>query len=508
MKFQKNIFLAFFAICFWVTSCQQSTSLTEDALINVPASTSSVTSFNVKRLMDKADFKEVQKMTFYEEMTEEVAPSIAAVLKDPYQSGIDLDANAYMTQNIDMVNPEDTYNAVVFSLKDKSAFKSLLTGKSNPEIKSGNGFEYFQPTRSSLVSWNDNLGVIALAQSSGADLKAGVEEIYNTTKENSIATNANLQKAFTKDADILSWFSTNSIAEAAKGNFQIAAMGLTPEMLKDNYMHGSYNFEKGEIVGDSQYEINKDFANKYRHFFKDEVKTNFGKHLEEENLAFAVAAGLDMKGIKMIVQNMGFMGGMVDGSLKEFGLSLDGLAKTFDGDLLVSGYRVDGQNAPNILLATKINDKDNFQKILELGEEYRMLTKAEDGVYNLVGLGANDLGVGDNPQLCVSGDLVFIGDANTFIGKIKSGDWGKNGLVGKKVKNVVSDNVMGAFVDFKTIGKYLTNMDIDFDAMEDAVMRMDRDDATINVAMKDKNTNSLKSLIQALNKAYENKTSM
>ena len=308
-------------------------------------------------------------------------PGIEAELSDPYQSGLDLDANCYMLQEFYIANPQNAFVGIVSSLKDKAAFQKLVSSKGNFDIKSGDGFEYFQPNRNTIVSWNNSIAVMGMSQGFGGDLKAGVSKVYNTTKETSIANNADLKKCFSKNADMVSWFSSDGMAEGAKGNMgmEMAMAGFSPDMLVGNYAHTYTNFENGEIVSTSEYEINEKLSQEFRHIFKDEVKTDFSKYLPAENLAFAFAAGLDIKGFKMILDNKG-ISGMADFQLKEFGLSMAGIAKTFEGDILVSGYRVEGSETPTMMVATKINDKDNFQKIICIEKEYNMIASHENGV--------------------------------------------------------------------------------------------------------------------------------
>ena len=144
---------------------------------------------------------------------------------------------------------------------------------------------------------------------------------------------------------------------------------------------------------------------------------------------------------------------------------------------------------------------DYFKQILELGKEYNAITNTEDGVYNVLGVHPRD-GLGANPQIYIAGDMVFLGDGNISIAKIKSGDWSKSNLVDGKIKNIISDNILGAFVNFQTIGKYLEGQGMNLDAMTDGIMSFDRDDALLKVEMKDKSINSLKALFQLINENY------
>jgi hypothetical protein len=507
MKFQKIIFLTIISLSLLATSCENGNSLAEDAIVNIPANSSSISAVNLKQLMDKADFESMQKMFFYQDFVKDASqgnPGIEAVLQDPYASGINLDMNVYLVQEVDIMNPGSAFMGVVASLNDKAAFKKLLTSDGKPNIKSEEGYEYITTNRRTIVAWNDDITVMGTSQGSAADLKTGVESIFNTTKETSIANNEDLKKCFSKKADITSWFCSNKMAEAAKGKMGMAGFVITPAMLTENYVHNYFNFEKGAIVSEANYSLNEKLADEFRHVFKDQVKTDFSKYVPTDNLIFAFTGALDMKGINMILTNKS-MTEMADMSMKQYGLTTEDIAKTIDGDFLITSHAKAGSENPNMLVALKINDMDGFQKIIDLGKDYEMIESAGDGIYKMVGLMASS----DNiPWLYVTDGMLFIGDANTTIPALQSGDYGSNGLVSKDIKNIFSKSIMGGYLDFKNIGNYLDGIGIDFNAMNEATMELNRDNGTIKINMTDKNKNALKSIVDWTNKNYEKKGTM
>ena len=415
-----------------------------------------------------------------------------------------MDANVYLVQDVDIMNPESSFMGVIASLSDKAAFKQLLTSDGNHDIKSAEGYEYVTTNQKTIVAWNDDIAVMGTSQGYGADLKAGVESILNTTKETSIASNEDLKKCFSKKADITSWFCSNKMADAAKGKMGMAGFIITPAMLTENYAHSYFNFEKGAIVTESNYDLNEKLSDEFRHVFKDKVQTNFSDYVPSDDLIFAFTGALDMKGINMILTNKS-MTGMVDISLKEYGLTTEDLAKTIDGDFLVTSHAKTGSENPNMLVAMKINDMDGFQKIIDLGKDYEMIEDAGDGLYKMAGL----MGIADDmPMFYVTDGMLFIGDASTTIPSLQSGDYGSNGLVSKKIKNIFSTNVMGGYVDFNNIGNYLDGMGVDFNALKDATMELNRDNGTMKLNMADGKKNALKSIIEWTNKNYEKKGAM
>ena len=509
MKFQKIIFLAIISLSLLATSCKNGISLKEDAIVNIPANSSSVSAINVKSLMDKADFESMQEMSFYQDFIKDASqgnPGLEAVLKDPYASGVNLDGNIYLVQDVDIMNPEGAFMGVVASLSDKAAFKKLLASNinGNSDFKTADGFEYLEANRRTIVAMNDDIVVMGISQGAETNLKAGVEGIFNTTKETSIVSNEDLKKCFSKKADITSWFSSNKMAEAAKGKMGMVGFIISPNMLIENYAHSYINFEKGAIVSESNYDLNEKLSDEFRHVFKDEVKTNFSEYVPAEDLIFAFTGALDMKGINMILTNKS-MTAMADMSLKQYGMTTKDLAKTIDGDFLITSHANAGNDNPDMLMAVKINDMDGFQKIIDLGKDYEMIESAGDDIYKMTGLmGAAD----ETPMFYITDGMLFVGTGNSNIAALQAGDYAKNGLVSREIKNIFSKNIMGGYVDFKKVGNYLDGVGIDFDAMKDATMELNRDNGTMKLNMTDKNKNALKSIIDWTNKNYEEKGAM
>lgn len=502
MNFKKNIFIALAIICLAFTSCQKDVAVGEDAIINIPSTSSSVTAFDIKALMEKSDFTEIQKMPNFKSMINDAVQgnsSLAALLTNTSESGVDLNEKVYLSTN--PTKEDMAYNTIFLSLKDKDAFKTLMTSSSSKKVSSGEGYEYFSPEKNVMIGWNDELAVIALALEYAADLETGIKNAFSTTKETSVAGDSNLQKCLSKAGDVVSWLNSASMVEEAKGNLMIGFAGITPEMIKGNYAHSYINFENGEIVSDSEFQINDELSKKYKHIFKDQVKTDFSKYIPSENLAFAVTTGIDARGINMILEQNAFVLGMANTAMREYGLTIDGLTKTFDGDLLMSGYRVEGQEDPISLMAMKISDKEKFQELIDLGIEYDALVNKGNGVYDV----ASQPGIGDmgQSQLFFDGEMAFMGDGTNIISKIQSGEWSKMKGIGGDVKKIVSGNIMGMFADFQTITKLADMGNIDLSGIKNGVMRMDRDDSSFKIDMADKSTNSLKSIFQMLNDNYK-----
>ena len=504
MQFPKMFLL----ICigfFFFTSCQQNSILNNDvALSQVPATTSSVTAINIKQMMEKADFKEVVKMDFYQDMVKEATkrtPSIAAVLNDPYQSGVDLNANAYFIQDLD-VSGQLPFNALIVNIKDKAAFEKLAKAEGKNQVNSGDGFSYVQPDGGSIIAWNDKVAVMG-AGGAKSDVKGKTANIFSTTAETSVAQNKDLQRCLAKSADISSWFGSDELAEKAgkEMGMQLAMAGFSKDMLKGNFAHSHFNFENGQVDATSTYTVNPELSKEFGILFKDEVNTDFTKYISGNNLIFATTGALSMEGVNQAITKRG-VNALANGQLREFGLTTDDIAKAVDGDFVVAGFYTPDSDQPNMLIGTKINDRATFDKFLNLGIEFEMIKKLDDNLYevNNKTLQTNTTGTS---QLVIQDDIMFLANDAEMITQIKSGGYSKADRISNKANDVLQDNIMGGFMNFEQMAKYNTDKDVNLEELEDAIFRFDGDDGTFKLEMKDKDINSLKKIFQWLNEKYK-----
>ena len=100
-------FLFVLATALLLSACSNS-KLADDSLKNVPADVTSVTAFNLNQMMQKADFDYVKGLDFFEAGIAEIQtekPALAAILANPFSSGVDLGKNAYLIMELNKDRP-------------------------------------------------------------------------------------------------------------------------------------------------------------------------------------------------------------------------------------------------------------------------------------------------------------------------------------------------------------------------------------------------------------------
>ena len=277
------------------------------------------------------------------------------------------------------------------------------------------------------------------------------------------------------------------------------AMNVDPKALTGNYFTGYGDFEKGQIVSKSDININQQLRKEWGILFKDKVKTDFSKYVNGQNVGFAMTMGLDMKGLKEIINtNAQFkMAAELAKGRAEF--SIDDLCKGLDGDMVIAaspnGKEWDG------VMGFKISDKAAIQKLLDILSQKEIIVKVSATEFNFsktVDMMSSSY-VGENGKLRIQDDILFVG-SNNAVSLMTGG-----GAVKAEVKDVLNKNIFGVYANFTQIFKNTEGMaDPEFTEM---MMTINGKNGESLIKTKDANENSLKSLMKAANRWYlKNKT--
>ncbi len=501
MKLLMNYSALFLVIFLTLSACDKGVSLKNDALTNIPNDVSTVTAVDLPTLMKKADFDNVKTMEFYQELVKK-ANEYNAVLGDavanPAKSGIDLSKSFYITNEVNPDNVEEFFVGVVFSIKDANAFASLIKTQQEKSITKGENFE-LMTNRNQSVAWNDKIAVFGSTNSYN-DVTPILSKYFNGDSNTSIANDKDLQKCLSEKHDINGWASTNAIAGNEQLQMILPMANISPEALKDNFFHGYLDFNDGEIVGHSNTFLNKDLTKDLKLLFKDEVSTDFSKYVPSEGLNTLITAAIDLKGMKQVVaerpQGMAF----INFALKEYGITIDDIANTFGGDILITTNNNGGN--PSGLFATDVTDKANLQKFIDLAIEYEMLEKISKDHYAVKNSGFNMYSPTsfnkNSAQIIIKDDIVFSSFDVDLINSIKDGSLKSS--VDKKLMNKVSGNVFGLFMDYEALAEMVKDdVKVDITTLEVAAKRKNSD---FLLNFKDKNTNSLKQVFEMMNALY------
>jgi hypothetical protein len=497
----KNAIL-FSLILVFLASCTKSAKLDETANA-IPQNAMSVTAINLPSLMQKADFESLKLMDFYKNIVDSASTenaAIAEIMRDPKKSGVDFTKNIYIVQDYNFSSGNRNDAALLISLSDVGTFEKMLTsGKKHGNIETKDGIKYltFRGENAEIgllqqsIGWNDKMAVV----SSGIE-NPNVPAFFKNKAEESITKNENFTKLFNESHDIYSYANFDKLAESSEMKSSAGLMNIDPKSLKGNYATGYADFEKGQIVSKSAYQINNDLRKQWGLLFKSSVKTDFSKYLKGDNIGFAATLALDMKGVKEIL-NANPQYRILLESAKSDNFSTDDIFKAFDGDIVIAANpNVNKDDKKwNGMIGFKLSDKPTMEKLLNLLISKDALVSEGNGVYHFGGMAdMMSKSYVESGKIAFVDDVIFMGDAAT-IGGLKSGS-----AVSSDVKDVLNKNIFGLYTNFSKI--FANTEGMNDPEMTEFKMMMNGTNGEGVMKMKDGNENSLKSLMKAVNRWY------
>jgi Domain of unknown function (DUF4836) len=514
MKAQiKNFMFAGLGL-FLMASCNKTVNL-DDASKAIPKDAVSVTAINAPSLFQKADFESVKQMEFYKAMVDSASThdaTMADILRDPRKSGVDFTKNIYLVQDY-QIGKSESGAVVLMSLASVGDFETLLKNSSKDakiESKDGvkfivstpkmentsptneDGFNYTASRKSSVttVAWNDKMAIIG-DFTEGSDFT----KYFKVKDGESVAKNEQFGKLFGAKHDVYTYVSFDKLADDATVKSGAGAMNIDPKDLKGNYATGYADFENGQIVSKSEYQINAGLRKEWGLMFKDNVKTDFSKYLKGNNLGFAMTLALDMKGLKEIINTSPQLKGAIELGKGSEAFSTDDIFKAFDGDVVVAAAPQSGDKKWAGMMGFKLQDKATMLKLINYLVAQKALVAEGGDVYHFSG--AADMmsnSYVDNGKLAIVDDVVFLGDPATISG-LKTG-----GSVTADVKDILNKNIVGVYANFNQM--FASTEGLQNPQFGEMKMTMTGKKAEATVKTRDANENALKSMMKAMNQWY------
>ncbi len=504
------IFIAMFLLITSHYSCKKDAivSNAEDTLQNISKDAFQVATFNLKDLMDEMDYEAVKKMDFFQDginRTHKGESVIVNIMKNPEASGLDIQKNVYTFMMVNPDNFQNGFTAASFNLIDADAFEKTVKERyGSPEDR---GTYKMVKRGGNVIAWNNAIGLAG--DGTRRYVEDRVEQFFNTSKENSLAKDSDLVKAFRGDNDINFWMSSNNFVTESNAK-AIAIAGYSKEDLEDNFLRGSVNFEEGRAILESTYDINRSLKKDLDLLFKDAPKVDFSAAFPKENLVSLMSLSLDLKGINQLIKEKGFEGLINMGSgLAEYGLTTKDLLNTFGGDLVIGMYKQ--EDTGSVILGTDINE-DLFVKLLNMAERTKALTKKGQNHYlfnnermkrsmeDMAKQSGGEISIKGDLQLIVDNGRVFISNNEEYIQKIKGGGFNIAQRIDNKIYREATKQIFGMYssknfsIDTDEVG------DIEIEGMK---IKAGRTTTTMELLMDNKNQNALKELIEEMNKAYK-----
>lgn len=484
------------------SSCNDAKIDAKSTLNNVPEDASFLLSINPKQLMEKADFEAVKKMAFYKEMLSELEEGnekdLIAIMNNPTESGIDLDRNANIFFAPNPEDMEDLTGGIIFGIADADKLEAILK-KSKDKVQEGDGFKYINASNDGVIAWTETVGFAGTAGDED-NIEATLKGIF--AGDSKITSNSSVKKALGSGHDISYWMTSSNMVDALYDEFQmqLSMASLKKEDLMNNNFSGYTDFEKGKIESIGKYDLTNGLLKDLKLLMKEEVKTNFRKHIPNKNLGMVFTGAVNMKGVNQLLKDKG-ASGLFNTQAKQYDMTSDDVADAIDGDMFVANYMVDGSMEPQLLVGMKIGDVKKFDKMLDIVVGFGMLSKAGKGKYRVDA-------PGNKMDMIIVDNIAFISNDALLLAKASAGDLSSSEQVDKKLMGQLSDGIFGMFMDFNNLANAMGD-DVPFaDQMESMTSTSTWKESSAVMLMKDKNQNSLKTIMKIINEGFKQQQDM
>ena len=495
---------------FTFTACQMDSiggGSGQDALQTIPEGATGVVAVNIPSLLEKIDYENYRNTPAFKKRVAEAKkndPLYGAFMEDPEAAGIAIDQKMYMSIGFAENSSNEDFSAFVFSLSDANKFEAVVEAESGETIKAQDGFKSVQLARQTVLGWNDEYAILG-SSSAYVNLDENLARFFKTEGAASMAQNKDLGKAFSGKHDINSWFSSNTIAENPQTSMAAAMAEIDPESLKDNYIHGYLDFLDGQIKGEADLMVQKALSKDLDKIFKDESSTDFGDYIANDGLQFLMVNALNFKGIHELLSARPNSKGFIDFALREYGLSIEDISKTFGGDVMFAGYNKENPLGAGGVFSTDIKDEGKLNEFLKIAVENNMLEAIDDNTYKIIAMayagqtGGFEVTFNDGiARLLLHDDKIFITGNEAILDKIKDGGFSRSERIDKETLKLFKNQLFSAlFTATPESLKGFGPTDIEDIKIEDMLIQANRKNLLFDMQLINKSENALKQIIEA-----------
>jgi hypothetical protein len=441
-----------------------------------------VLSINTSELVKKVAWSALSGSPIFKDITGKAGGDSASF--DIEKTGIDI-ATFFAYALPDQRLASKSRFMVIIPLKDATKFQAFVKEKfPKAKIETKGELTFAVLNENVTIGWDKKTAIAAAAtpktqwSEEGQPLPAAdnttilTEEVQKTfalKEDQSLAKNdkfTDLQKA---GHDISFWLNYEALANGMPQE-QIGSAGAIfasqKKLLKDAFIAGGVDFEKGKIKGDATYYFNPTVKAIADAMESKSVNNDLLKRVPGNQMNLMMSYHFNPQGIKAMVDTMG-VGPLANAALKEFNLTIDDILNAFTGDFLLAvtdfavsteskSYTMNG-NAVNYTspvptfkasLSFKIKDKAAFDKIMQVAVTNQMLTTSAPGVYSFssfVTLASNgEYAAVSNDPVVASAFLVSPGNANFNVpAEVKNNPYGFFADIKNSIKSVPLDLLYG-----------------------------------------------------------------
>ena len=302
---------------------------------------------NLKSLKNSAGFKKWKAELLEED--DEMNDLVLENLNDPAKIGLDFQKKIffYTYSGGGAFSPNI---GLVAAMQNADNFeKTLKLADKDVEIKKDKeGYSYVEKDKYSAIGWNDQV-MIMIKSEEGSGVRSRLRarsylhSFFNLDDENSLTTNKNFSKFLAKDNDFSVWYSLQSAKKGMTSalsayRYSSRDQQLLDEILdfQDSYVHYSLNFEKGQVLFDIQYDLNKNLQKFYKGTYGKNLSKALLSRIPHDQLLGFMGFSWNFKGLFDWLKRVEGVEEAFEKQAKEIDLSADELLEALQGELVIA----------------------------------------------------------------------------------------------------------------------------------------------------------------------------
>jgi hypothetical protein len=500
-------------------------------LKKVPENAAAIAVINVGQMMKKLNYADFKKTEMFQDMLKEAkTDELKKILENPESSGIDLGSQFCMYLD---AKGKDDYSMVfllpVKNVKDLEAVfeKAAKAGDETPfkNIQSAKSYKFVKGKDATLnfaLGWDKNLMVFIYNTKS--DVEKSLSAVFENKGDKNISSNKNFKVDKIAKHDMVLWVQSDPFVSLVKEDKkmarslkQITFLGLTEEALNGNTMAMYYDFNNGEMQAGISYKMNEQIEKEYGMIFKKKMDTDFSAYFPKKNLTSISMFGLDMNGLKKVMENRS-VDGFANAYLSNMGIKLDEILKGFNGEFAFASYIDPNSKDPltnqKVVVAIALNNSEILNKLMKASRELGVGEIKKSGNRYSSAMTKEVQGILKNNVFVISNDL-------SVIDKIENGGFKGDAAIESKHYAEMKKGWASGHVDYTQLISSLQNLPLntpdalrmseiftilrEYNELTSSTAVVNTEEAKVILSMKNKDKNSLKVFSELLNRAYLNR---
>ena len=325
----------------------------------------------------------------------------------------------------------------------------------------------------------DTMAIQHAAPIDAAVLSAEMEKAFTVTKENELISNKHFMALQKEGHDISIWVNNDNMMNdyMGKEGASMSGLSLSSSLWKDAAFTTGFDFNKGSVKSEMKYYMPVELKDIAHELGSGSVDKEMVERLPTNNLDLVASWHMSPKGLKMTLEKTGVLG-LANIAMASQNLTVDDVLSAFTGDMgfTMNDFAVtqtqmasesiadsnktvpDYKTSANYVFVIKINKKENFNKLIQMGVTSQVLQSTGNNIYTLKNAGP------ESPMLMINDKYAVVSNkAENATAYLNSGN------KGPKLTGLASESVtghpLGMFFDVqqmvKSVDPAIKNNDMD-----------------------------------------------